>query len=76
MKICKASPLGDAPIDDVTIDISGTMPTDFGSLDGAKDFYKSEARALMEAHSALPQATRYELLCLMLESAPIFYRGR
>jgi hypothetical protein len=75
MKICKASPLGAAPIPDVMLDISETLPSDFGSV-GAANFYKSEARALMDGLSVLPQGTRHQLLLLMLESASVLYRGR
>lgn len=75
INICKASPLGGSPIEDVTIEISGHIPDDVPSLDAARNFYADQARMLMNGLSVLPQGTKHALLCLMLESAPSYYRG-
>lgn len=77
IEVCKAAALhGDDHVEPTQIIVEQELPPDFGSLDTAGDFYQEQATAIADGLKALPQGTYYKLLCLLLERAPIFYKGR
>jgi hypothetical protein len=41
----------------------------------AEDLFRSDAQAIRDALRSLPQGTKYQLLLLLLNDAPVFYRG-
>ena len=71
----KAQPIGDEVIENMTLLLHDEVPRQ-SSLKDSKELYKSEAKKIMDALSVIPQGTKYELLCMMLESAPVMYRGK
>jgi hypothetical protein len=78
-RVHKASPLGAEPVPSVDIAIDRELPDDPKDIDSSKlrtEVFRADARAIHQALAAsLPQGTRYELLMLMLEAAPVLYRG-
>lgn len=74
VNVCKASPLQGEEVRDAHIAIDQPLP-EFESLDGASAFYRAEAAQIAAALKSLPQGTRHQLLLLLLEQAPVFYRG-
>lgn len=74
IEVYKAQPIGDQVIESVTLLLHDEVPQQ-SSLE-AKDIYKTEAKKIMKALSVLPQGTKYQLLCMLLESAPVMYRGK
>jgi len=75
IEVYKAQPIGDQVIESVTLLLHDDVPHQ-SSLEESKDIYKSEAKKIMKALSVLPQGTKYQLLCMLLESAPVMYRGK
>lgn len=76
IEVHKAQGLGSQRVvQSVVLSILNEVPEQ-PSLEESTFFYKTEAKAIMRALSALPQGTKYQLLCLMLESAPVMYRGK
>jgi hypothetical protein len=76
IEVHKAQGIGDYQVvESTTLLLHDEVPQQ-SSLMKSKDFYKVEAKKIMEALSVLPQGTKYELLCMMLESAPVMYRGK
>ena len=73
--VSKAQATSDKEITSTTLIVDEAIPT-HASLEESTLFYKSEATRIMRALAALPQGTKYQLLCLMLESAPVMYRGK
>lgn len=73
----KADPiLSSKKIEDVRINIKDSLPKNL-SLDEAKSLYQFEANVLFDRlKNSLPQGTRYQLLLLMLNDSPIFYKGK
>jgi len=74
VNVCKASSMGEKPVEDAHIAIERELPT-INSLAEGASFYRVEAEQIVAALKSLPQGTRYQLLLLMLEQAPVFYRG-
>lgn len=76
IEVHKAQGLGTyLDVESVSLLIHDEIPEQ-SSLKESTRLYKSEASSIMEALSVLPQGTKYQLLCLMLESAPTYYRGK
>ena len=77
LKVHKASPLGKEEAPSVTLTIGEAMKDGFTtSLEEAEEHFVAEAQTTRTALRSLPQGTRYQLLLLMLQDAPVFYRGR
>lgn len=75
INVARAQRIGDREVTSINLVIGEEIPPQ-DSLEEATQFYKSEAKSIMHALASLPQGTKYELLCQMLESAPVMYRGK
>ena len=73
--VSKAQGFTDKPVTSTTLVIDAEISQQ-QTLEESALYYKSEATRIMRALAALPQGTKYQLLCLMLESAPVMYRGK
>lgn len=77
IEVYKAQATGDETIESITLLLHDEIPElSRRSLHPADEFYKGEAKKIMKALNVLPQGTKYQLLCMMLESAPVMYRGK
>ena len=78
IEVYKAQATGDEVIESTTLLLHDEIPQRLPREEGlsSEDFYKAEAKKIMKALSVLPQGTKYQLLCMMLESAPVMYRGK
>jgi hypothetical protein len=67
----------DQDVESVTLAIDKAIPRvpSGMSLPDAEDLFRSDAQAIRDALRSLPQGTKYQLLLLLLNDAPVFYRG-
>lgn len=61
-------------VESVTLVIDKEVPEQ-SSLVASKRVYRADAEDIMEVLAALPQGTKHQLLCLLLESSVNYYRG-
>lgn len=68
---------GDQDVESVTLAIDKAIPRVPSGmpLPEAGDLFRSDAQAIRDALRSLPQGTKYQLLLLLLNDAPVFYRG-
>lgn len=67
--------LRNEPVEPATLHIADELPDELPSLAEAEETFIADAERIEQALRTLPQGTWYQLLLLMLQRAPILYRG-